>query len=429
MDHNIATKELTLEERTNEYFRSIALPLHDVQGMMRHILDSLGSLKCRLETEEIGFSKHLIQIFGNSVKILIDHITSFEPIDNESAIKFLIEDSFPDDNKRKDNRQWLSVHWAAALHQTTPEIMSTIVDEKPLALTQGHLHYEKPKEEYEEPVNEDSYLQQLTKPKKQQDKGYKGILPFHFLLSLKYPNIENVKILLKKNPEIINLPDHRGWLPIHWCAYNNRNSEIMSLLIQANPESCYEVNKKGKLPFQLACYNRYVMMIDLLYQENPDAIHGLDYNGNTPLHDACKTFNYEVIQRLLSLLPGLNTVRNFKEQLPIHRLFSLIPKDSFRLYKRQLESLKAICAINPEVISFPDRNNMLPLHLAVYYHSSYEVVEYIYNIYPSAALIQDSYGKLAIHYVNNANIKKLLMKASPPLAKVGITDTFSRFLG
>lgn len=125
----------------------------------------------------------------------------------------------------------------------------------------------------------------------------------------------------------------------------------------------------------------------------------------------------------------MNTVRNFKEQLPIHRLFSFIPKDSFRLQKRQFECLKTICNINPEVLSFPDRSSQLPLHLAVISQASHEVIEYIYSIYPSGALIRDSYGKLPIHYCNNAIIKKLLMKASPPLVKVGITDTFSRFIG
>jgi ankyrin repeat protein len=429
MDHNLFVKELSTAERTDEYFRSLGLPLHDITGMMGHILDSLGALKYRLENEEISYPSHLVQTFGHSVKLLVDHIIQFEPIDSESGVKFLVDDAFPDDSKRKDNRQWLPLHWACAIHSTTPDVMAKIVEERPLTLTQGHLHYERVHDEYLENMNDDSYLQALTKPRTENDKGYKGLLPFHFLISLKYPNPENVKLLINKNPDLISLPDHRGWLPIHFCAYNNRNSEVMNLLIQLYPQGCYEVNKKGKLPFQLACYNRYVMMMDLLYQENPEAIQGMDYNGNTPLHDACKTFNYEIIQRLLSIQPELNTVRNFKEQLPIHRLFSFIPKESFRLQKRQFESLKCLCSVNPEVISLPDRNNQLPLHLAVIAQAGYEVIEYIYNIYPSGALIKDSQGKLAIHYVNSAAVKKLLMKASPPLVKAGITDTFSRFLG
>jgi hypothetical protein len=34
-----------LAERVDAHFRNVGLPLHDVNGMMRHILDCLGALK------------------------------------------------------------------------------------------------------------------------------------------------------------------------------------------------------------------------------------------------------------------------------------------------------------------------------------------------------------------------------------------------
>ena len=39
-----------------------------------------------------------------------------------SAMNQLL-DSFPDDQKRKDGRSWLPLHWAAALHDTEPTDM------------------------------------------------------------------------------------------------------------------------------------------------------------------------------------------------------------------------------------------------------------------------------------------------------------------
>jgi hypothetical protein len=143
-----------------------------------------------------------------------------------------------------------------------------------------------------------------------------------------------------------------------------------------------------------------------------------------------KACNVEGVKKYLSLYPDANRIRNFHEELAIHRLLSLyIDKDSYRLQKRQLECLKLICEINPEIISYVDgRSGMLPLHLAIYYNANYEVIEYIYNIYPSGALVKDNTGKLPIHYVRDANVKKLLMKSSPPLVKVGITDNFARFV-
>jgi hypothetical protein len=119
--------------------------------------------------------------------------------------------------------------------------------------------------------------------------------------------------------------------------------------------------------------------------------------------------------------------RNFKEDLPIHKIFSFIPLDATRLIFRQLETLKTILKFSPETFSFPDSKDFLPLHLSTFHNSAYEIVDLIYHVYPSAALVKDGDGKLAIQYVMNAKVKKLLLKSSPPLIKAGVTDSFSRF--
>lgn len=415
--------EKPLNERVISHCQSLTIPSTDMQGLMRHIIDCLGTLKVRLE-QEVFVENHSLQIFSQTVKLLVDHITHFEPIDTESGIKYLLE-AFPDEAKRRDGRLWLPLHWAAANTNTTPEILEAVIDERPMQLMKGHLHYDPP------PLQDEMELMsqtQVAKPLPTLQRPYKGMLPIHFACSLKYNHLQNIQLLVKKQPESIKQVDDRGWLPIHYCAYNNRSGEIMSYLIQTYPQGCYEVNKKGQLPFHLACYNRYLLMMELLYQENPEVLDSLDYNGNTPLHAACKSLNYEAVKKLLGLKAELNVARNFKEELAIHKVFSYIPKEATRLYFRQLECVKAIAAVNPEVLTYADREDRIALHLAIYYHASYELIEYIYNIYPSAALVKDSYGKLPIHYVQNANVKKLLMKSSPPLLKVGITDSFSRFV-
>ena len=43
----------------------------------------------------------------------------------------------------------------------------------------------------------------------------------------------------------------------------------------------------------------------------------------------------------------------------------------------------------PESITYTDENGRLPLHLAILYDSSFDIIEYIYNTYPSGAIIQD----------------------------------------
>jgi hypothetical protein len=124
--------------------------------------------------------------------------------------------------------------------------------------------------------------------------------------------------------------------------------------------------------------------------------------------------------------------------------------------------VNALLRMNPETASLPDLNDSLPLHLAVYFNSSLEVVQAVYNgtynycsyhaciladystlrspsspfahahalftVYPSATLVKDNTGRLPVHYVNDTEVRKLLMRASAPLARAGITDSFSRFV-
>lgn len=95
--------DANVSERAANHLRSISLPLYDIQGLMRHILDCMGTLKIRLE-DDAHIEPHLLMIFCDTVKLFADHFNGFDPIDNESAVKFLLE-AFPDDSKRRDGRR------------------------------------------------------------------------------------------------------------------------------------------------------------------------------------------------------------------------------------------------------------------------------------------------------------------------------------
>lgn len=350
--------DLPLSDRVDEQFRAVGLPLHDVNGMMRHILDCLGALKVRL-SEELE-SKAMINVFGGAVVAIVNHITEEELIDSQSGMSLLVE-CFPDDMKRRDGRGWLPLHWAAAIHDTEPADMQSIIQARPFNCIKGHLHVGGVGDHVAS------------------DESYRGLLPLHFAVSVQHPNVQNVKSLIAANDTALSLPDHRGWLPLHWCAYNCRDEDVTRILIRKYNDALFTANKKGKLPFQMSAYNRYTEIMDIIYKANPEAVEGLDYNGNTPLHDAVKSFNPEGVEKLFTLKYDLGRVRNFKEQLPIHKAFSYIPKGSTRLHARHLQTVNALLRMNPETASLPDLNDSLPLHLAVFYNSSLEVVQAIYN--------------------------------------------------
>ncbi|RYH01760.1 hypothetical protein EON65_48170 [archaeon] len=122
----------SLSDRAIKHLQGLGLPMFETQGLMRHILDCLGTLKVRLEEDSV-VAPHLLTIFTDSLKIFADHLSGFDPIDSESGVKYLVQ-AFPDDNKRRDGRAWLPVHLAAANHNVDPEVLEAVVKERPMHL-------------------------------------------------------------------------------------------------------------------------------------------------------------------------------------------------------------------------------------------------------------------------------------------------------
>jgi hypothetical protein len=133
--------------------------------------------------------------------------------------------------------------------------------------------------------------------------------------------------------------DGRGWLPIHWCAFNGHDTDVFNMIFESYPGGIYRHTMKGQLPFQLSLSNRKLEMIESVFLENEDAIEAVDYKGNCPAHDAARNLNPEGLKRLLSWKPDAAMTHNMKGDLPIHRLFQNLPKVQ-RVQWRQLETAK-----------------------------------------------------------------------------------------
>jgi hypothetical protein len=181
----------------------VGLPLHDVNGMMRHILDCMGALKVRL-SEELE-SKALIAVFGNAVRAIANHITETDLIDSQSATGLLLE-TFPDDMKRRDGRGWLPLHWAAAIHDTEPEDMKAVIQARPFNAVKGHLHCGNIGEQ------------------EAGDQSYRGLLPLHFAVSVQ------LICLLLMYPSATLVKDNTGRLPVHYV----NDPEVRKLLMRAS---------------------------------------------------------------------------------------------------------------------------------------------------------------------------------------------------
>lgn len=115
----------------------------------------------------------------------------------------------------------------------------------------------------------------------------------------------------------------------------------MRVLVDEFQQSLAETTKRGQLPFQLAARNRNVDVLRYIYHMHTDSLLCIDRDGNSPLHDAATHFNPAAAAALLNIKPDMGLSKNFADQLPVHCLFRILPKNK-RIRQRQLETLRVV---------------------------------------------------------------------------------------
>ena len=408
----------SLRDRVEDHYVEYHFAHTDTAGVMRHILDSLGALRVRAPYDD-SVSSAEKAVFRSACLMFLDQIVKNqdETFDDLSARR-LIMDSFPDATKKKDGRGWLPLHWAAvAGDETEEDDIVSIARDRPLAARMFQTS------------SGAGSAENIA-----QARGEHNLLPFHFIVSSRNPSLENVKRVHDLFPDALYLQDNDGWLPIHWCARNNINMQVLEYLLKEWREAVVEVTDQGQLPFLLSMGNKVWGVSELLLAANPDAIDSIDRNGNTALHYAAMFVNPQAAKIVMQLKPEFLLAKNFSGELPLHKIFSQIlkkesnaKKDQSRARWRQLEILRIMLDESPESVSHRDTAGNLPLHLAITHGASLEVVEAIYNVYPTAALLPDNQGNLPVHFARDTDVQRLLFGASAQLKGAGVTSSFSKF--
>jgi len=407
----------TLLDRVEEHYSTHHFAHTDTQGLMRHVLDCLGALRVRAPHDE-RVSPALRAVFKSACGIFLDQISrgQDETFDDLSARRVLM-DSFPDATKKKDGRGWLPLHWAAMADESEEEHIDNLARERPMAARTFHTS-----------AGASSATDLAVA------KGEHNMLPFHLIVSARHPSLNNVKRIHSLFPDALYMHDSNGWLPIHWCARNCLNLDVLHFLMNSWLESVTEVTEDGQLPFLLSMGNKRWSVSEMLLSANPDAIDSIDANGNTALHYAGMFCNPEAAKMIIQVKPDFLTTKNFGGEIPMHHIFSQIlrnesnaEKDRSRARWKQLEILRIMLDEKPETVSLRDSAGNLPLHLAITNNASLEVVQAIYNVYPTAALLPDNDGNLPVHFARDPEVQALLFGTSSQLKGVGVTSTFSKF--
>jgi hypothetical protein len=110
-------------------------------------------------------------------------------------------------------------------------------------------------------------------------------------------DLEKVKILLEKNPGLVNAKDRNGSPPLLY-ALIYKNKEIAELLIRSGADLSFRAFS-GETPLAIAIFNNYKDIAELLIKRGAE-INTKMYDGETPLHFATAAGHNEIVDILLA---------------------------------------------------------------------------------------------------------------------------------
>ena len=123
-----------------------------------------------------------------------------------------------------------------------------------------------------------------------------GVLPIHSACFWGFygnqphraDTIDTIQYMLGLYPESINVPDGRGWFPIH-KAVQVKRADIIELLLKHDPNAASRMTEddKRQLPLHFACKNAHnIEVLQDLFDAYPQAILIRNGEGRTPLEMA-----------------------------------------------------------------------------------------------------------------------------------------------
>jgi len=191
------------------------------------------------------------------------------------------------------------------------------------------------------------------------------------------------------------------------------STEAMRRLIQHDPEASDIQDENGYLLLHYACeYNAPEEVIELLIDQNPGALlvpcNHMQFRGMLPLHVACSfaVSSVEIVSTLLTHCPEAAREPNRDGLLPLHLALN---------YCMSEDVIRCLLDYYPEAVRVADNDGCLPLHCCDYWDDdeTTAIVEFLIENYPEAVQSTDNEGMLPMHYAcqrgMSVNIIRLLM--------------------
>jgi len=218
-----------------------------------------------------------------------------------------------------------------------------------------------------------------------QCKSYQDSLPeLHKAASM--GNMDEIKLLLKENPEIVHSPDRNGSTATHWAAGGGRLDCLKYLLLQETKHpDCNNTKKKGrrdgKTTVHYAARNGHVEVLRYLIEDCEMDAQILTGDQSTPLHLACFGGHLTAASYLLSR-PDVKDTPNAWGCTAAHWI----------ALSRQSEGLKELCdCLRKHGIDFTtaQKQGHTPLHKAAQ-RGNRQVVEWLVDNLDKKEIIASS---------------------------------------
>jgi hypothetical protein len=117
--------------------------------------------------------------------------------------------------------------------------------------------------------------------------------------------------------------DENGQVPLHRALRDSATLGSIKLIVKRNPSAVLVPDNSGALPLHVACqHNDSTKVVDYLIGLDPNTLTAVDRAGNTALHVACRGAKYDTIALLLEKYDAVSVSQsNVYNKLPIHLLF------------------------------------------------------------------------------------------------------------
>jgi ankyrin repeat protein len=214
----------------------------------------------------------------------------------------------------------------------------------------------------------------------------RGRTALHLAVGARDNNTELIRVLLQVDPEIVQVTDNQGYLPLHMACEKNAHFDVIKILIDQYPQGVMEKDRYRALPLIYSCkINAHLDVTKLLIDAYPEGVKKVDRYGYLPLHYAVENDAFDLITLLIDMYPeGLKTKEN-KGYLPLH----MSCKNNI-----SIGTIKLLLDVYPDGVKERDDqlSLSLPIHIACK-HSSIDIIKLLIDIFPDGLYEEDRHQR------------------------------------